>query len=75
MSIGADAFEAKGLHETFDPYTPITERISIHQSQCRNCGFTPEDAVSLPKRCPKCRGTHWERFALPGSILQNSERY
>jgi hypothetical protein len=75
MSIGADTFEAKGLHPTFDPYEPLAARMSIHQTQCRSCGFEPEDRLTPPTRCPKCSGTAWERFALPGSILNNSARY
>ena len=75
MSIGADAFAAKGLHQTIDPYEPAELRIAIHQTQCRNCGFEPADPVTPPSHCPKCRSTSWERFALPGSILRNSTRY
>ena len=75
MSIGADTFAAKGLFQTFDPYEPVETRVAIHQTQCRSCGFEPDDPVSPPRVCPKCRGTHWERFALPGSILRNSARY
>lgn len=75
MSIGADAFAAKGLHLTFDPYEPAIERVAVHQTQCRSCGYEPDDQLSPPKVCPKCRSAHWERFALPGSILRNSSRY
>ena len=75
MSIGSDSFAAKGLHPTFDPYEPAEQRLAIHQTQCRNCGHEPADSVSPPRRCPKCGGTSWERFALPGSILRNSGRY
>lgn len=75
MSIGADAFSSKGLHQTFDPYESTQTRIAVHQTQCRSCGYEPEDAVSPPASCPKCRSTSWERFALPGSILRNSTRY
>ncbi len=75
MSIGSDAFAARGLHPTFDPHEPVTERLAIHQTQCRNCGFEPSDGLTPPRRCPKCSGTAWERFAMPGSILSNSARY
>ena len=75
MSIGNDRFAAEGLHLTYDPYTPAVQRVTVFQMQCRNCGFEPEDPVTPPKVCPKCRGNAWERFALPGSILRNSERY
>ena len=75
MSIGADSFQATGLHLTFDPYETLSIRQDVHQTQCRSCGYTPEDPVSPPTNCPKCRGTRWERFAMPGSILRNSTRY
>ncbi len=75
MSISNDRFAAEGLHLTYDPYEPVIQRVSVFQTQCRNCGFEPENAVSPPRNCPKCRSTSWERFALPGSILRNSERY
>ena len=75
MSIGADAFAAEGLHLTYDPYEPIVPRVSMFQTQCRSCGYEPEDPLTPPKACPKCSGKAWERFNLPGSILDNSKRY
>jgi predicted Zn-ribbon and HTH transcriptional regulator len=75
MSISNERFAAEGLHLTYDPYEPTERRIAVFQMQCRSCGYEPEDAVTPPKTCPKCRSTSWERFALPGSILANSERY
>ena len=75
MSIGADAFAAEGLHETFDPYEPIVPRVTMFRTQCRSCGFEPSDPLTPPTACPKCSGKAWERFNLPGSILSNSKRY
>ncbi len=75
MPISNDRFAAEGLHLTYDPYEPTEHRIAVFQLQCRSCGFEPEDSVTPPRQCPKCRSNAWERFALPGSILRNSERY
>jgi predicted Zn-ribbon and HTH transcriptional regulator len=47
----------------------------VFQLQCRSCGFEPEDVVTAPRLCPKCHGETWERFARPGSILDNASRY
>ena len=75
MSISNDRFAAEGLHQTYDPYEPTVQRVAIFMTQCRSCGYEPTDTVTPPKCCPKCRSSSWERFALPGSILRNSERY
>lgn len=77
MSIGMDSFASKGAFDTYDPFaTELTERqIMVFQLQCRSCGYEPEDVVTAPNTCPKCRAQAWERFARPGSILENSERY
>ena len=37
--------------------------------------YEPDAFVTPPRVCPKCRGETWERFARPGSILENAERY
>jgi hypothetical protein len=75
MSIGSDSFAAHGLFQTFDPHAVAITRVDIHQTQCRSCGYEPENQLTPPKVCPKCRSQHWERFTLPGSILKNSARY
>ena len=74
MSIGMDRFSSEGSFATFDPYE-TTNRIAVFALQCRSCGHEPEDVVSAPRVCPKCRADTWERFAKPGSILENSARY
>jgi hypothetical protein len=45
-----------------------------YRLQCRSCGFEPEDAITRPRRCPKCHGSAWERFAFPRSLLTTAER-
>ena len=75
MSIGMDRFASQGHFATYDPFRRAPERTAVFQMQCRCCGFEPEDAVVAPRVCPKCHGESWERFARPGSILENANRY
>jgi rubrerythrin len=75
MSISMERFEAKGQFVTYDPFARNISRVAVFQLQCRCCGFEPEDAVTAPKVCPKCHGETFERFARPGSILENANRY
>lgn len=75
MSIGMDRFSSEGQFLTYDPFVRTNARISVFQMQCRSCGFEPEDTVVAPRVCPKCHGESWERFAKPGSILDNANRY
>lgn len=74
MSIGMDRFASEGHFATYDPFK-APERAMIFQVQCRSCGFEPEDVVVPPRCCPKCHGESWERYAKPGSILVNADRY
>jgi hypothetical protein len=75
MSISMERFASVGQFATFDPYQESHKRVAVFQLQCRSCGFEPEDAVVAPRICPKCHGESWERFAKPGSILDNANRY
>jgi rubrerythrin len=75
MSIGMDRFAAAGSYPTYDMFARVPQATTIFSIQCRCCGFEPEDAVIAPSHCPKCHGQSWERFAKPGSILANAERY
>lgn len=75
MSIGTDKFASTGHFATYDPFRQAPERVAVFQLQCRSCGFEPEDVVVAPHLCPKCHGESWERFARPGSILTNANRY
>ena len=75
MSISMERFESHGQFATFDPFSSPQQRVAVFQLQCRSCGFEPEDVVTPPKLCPKCHGESWERFAKPGGILENANRY
>lgn len=76
MSISMDRFESTTGHfPTYDLFQNAVQRVMVFQVQCRSCGFEPDDVVSPPSICPKCHGESWERFAKPGSILDNANRY
>jgi len=75
MSISMERFGSQGQFATFDPHAQSLRRVAIFTLQCRSCGFEPDDAVVPPKICPKCHSESWERFAKPGSILNNAVRY
>jgi hypothetical protein len=64
----------KGLTR-FDPYQTAVGRTTVFSVQCRMCSYEPEHPLHPPKICPKCHGQSWERYARPGSILINAERY
>lgn len=75
MSISMDRFAAQGQFATYEPYQALVVRTAIFHLQCRSCGFEPDGQVVTPPRlCPKCHGQAWERFARPGSILDNAIR-
>lgn len=74
MPISVDRFEAQGLFPTYNPFGRSGKPVSMFQVQCCNCGWEPNDIV-LPKVCPKCHGSSFERFARPGSILENANRF
>jgi Zn finger protein HypA/HybF involved in hydrogenase expression len=75
MSISMEKFASDGQFASFDSHPKTTQAIRVFSIQCRCCGFEPDDAVVSPKICPKCHSRAWERFAKPGSILQNADRY
>src|SRR4051812_28366813 len=74
MSISMDRAGAEGDFTAYGAYQDAVPRVAVFQLQCRSCGFEPENAVVAPKICPKCHGESWERFARPGSILENATR-
>ncbi len=74
-SFSMEHLVAKKNSAKYDPYQPALERAMVFQVQCRMCGYEPEDILHPPRICPKCHGQAWERFARPGSILQNADRY
>jgi predicted Zn-ribbon and HTH transcriptional regulator len=45
-----------------------------YRLQCRACGFEPVDAMTSPRRCPKCDGRAWERFTVPRSLLMCADQ-
>jgi len=59
-----DARAASGLQSPVFPY----------RLQCRACGFEPVDAMTSPRRCPKCDGRAWERFTVPRSLLMCADQ-
>lgn len=75
MSISMERFASHGQFATYNPFPPTAGRVAVFQLQCRSCGFEPEGAVTPPRFCPKCHSTSWERFARPGSILDDANRY
>jgi len=75
MSNSMERFASQGHFLTYDPFTSPARPAAVFQLQCRSCGFEPEGAVTPPKLCPKCHSESWERFARPGSILANADRY
>ena len=75
MPIGMQRFASEGHFATYDPFAQPVQRTEVFQLQCRSCGYEPEDVVVAPQICPKCHGKAWERFARPGSILNNANRY
>ena len=75
MSISMDRFASEGQFTSYDPFVTTMSGTSVFQVQCRSCGFEPEGVVTPPRLCPKCHGESWERFAKPGSILENAARY
>lgn len=75
MSISIEPFASEGHFPTYDPCHAAQSRVAVFTLQCRSCGYEPEDTVTAPRLCPKCHGNRWERFAKPGSILDNANRY
>jgi predicted Zn-ribbon and HTH transcriptional regulator len=74
MSISMEPFASQGHFATYEPFAKSMQRVAIFTLACRSCGFEPDDAVIAPRVCPKCHATGWERFARPGSILENANR-
>lgn len=75
MPIGMQRFASEGHFATYDPFAQPAQRVEVFTLQCRACGFEPEGTVEAPPCCPKCHSKSWERFARPGSILSNADRY
>lgn len=75
MSIGMERFASQGKYPTYDMFAAAPKMVRVFQIQCRSCGYEPEDVVVAPRLCPKCHAQSWERYAKPGSILENADRY
>jgi hypothetical protein len=75
MSINMESFASFGHFAKFDPYASIQPGASVVKLQCRCCGFEPEGTLIAPSICPKCHSRSWERYARPGGILANADRY
>jgi hypothetical protein len=75
MSISMEKFASEGHFATYNPFPPIMDRVSVFTLQCCSCGFEPHGAITAPRLCPKCHGNAFERYARPGSILENANRY
>jgi Zn finger protein HypA/HybF involved in hydrogenase expression len=75
MSISMERFAAEGHFLTYERNHAMVARQTVFQLQCHSCGYEPADVVVAPRICPKCHGESWERFAKPGSILDNARRY
>jgi hypothetical protein len=75
MSISMERFGADGHFASYNPFPPTSMKTTIFQVQCRSCGYEPDTAITPPRLCPKCHSQSWERFARPGSILDNAERF
>jgi hypothetical protein len=71
-----EPFESSTGHFlTYDAFAAQSAKVDMFNLQCASCGFEPENCVTPPKLCPKCHGTAWERYARPGSILDNAKRF
>ena len=39
-------------------------------TECRTCGFEPDDQDSLPDTpCPRCHASTWRRLPRPGALV------
>ena len=72
MSISMEPFASEGHFATYNPIPRVQNKVSMFTLACRSCGYEPQDIVVAPAICPKCHGNGWERFARPGSILENA---
>lgn len=71
----SERFLTFGQFASYDPHAATRSQTVVFQLQCRACGFEPENVMTPPRCCPKCFSEAWERFARPGSILENAERF
>jgi predicted Zn-ribbon and HTH transcriptional regulator len=74
MSLGTDRFGGQSPFATYDPHRRPGPTLPVTRLQCRGCGFETQDGRGAPCRCPKCGGRAYERIAIPGSMLELTER-
>ena len=70
MSIGMERFGSEGTWKSGrDLTTAAPDRAAMmFERECHYCGFTFAESHMGLSRCPKCRGSAWERrIRLPGS--------
>jgi len=76
VCVGSLSVEPSGCFLQFDSQLAIkAEQIKMSQLLCHNCGYEPENEVTPPKECPKCRCTKFERISQPGSLFENALRH
>lgn len=68
------SMEESGWGQHTNDYKVQPELPCPYQRQCRSCGFEQTDVVGQPQYCPKCGGSAWERFAIPGAFLLRTDR-
>ena len=57
---------------SYDPHPRSARQVDLYQTLCHYCGFEPENVIGPPESCPKCFGHSWDRFVIPGSIVDNA---
>ncbi len=62
---------AQPFHPYERPTRPFTLPPLTTFLECAQCGFEPEDQLSMSQRCPKCHGYAWRRAPRPGGLLAN----
>jgi rubrerythrin len=75
MSIAMDHYESDERQRETRVWSGLRGPVFPYRFECRTCGYGPPDGIAAPKQCPKCFASGWERFALPGSLLTNIDRY
>ena len=74
MSIAMERFGSNECEPKSRGLNPVSSPAFPFRMQCSLCGFEPDGAITPPKRCPKCAGHVFERFIMPGSLLQYADQ-
>jgi hypothetical protein len=61
----ADA--AYGAERRPAPFAPL---IGVSHIQCHYCGYESATPATSHGRCPKCGSSAWERYVIPGTVLE-----